>query len=84
MTGREAKDLLDAKIKEYVRANHTNPKLIHLPVLIAHDLEKCSLSELGPLLEAMAKEGIDALEKHGYRWHPVKLELHEENKIIID
>ena len=84
MTGREAKDLLDAKIKEYVRANHTNPKLIHLPVLIAHDLEKCGSSELGSLGEAMFKDGIDALEKYGYRGHPVKLELQEENEIVIE
>lgn len=84
MTGREVKDLLDTKIKEYVRAQHSKPKLIHLPVLIAHDLEKCSVSELGPLVEAMAKDGIDALEKHGYRGHPVKLELQEENDILID
>lgn len=84
MTGREAIDLLDAKIKEHVRANHTNPKLIHLPILIAHDLEKCGLSELGALAEAMFKDGIDALEKHGYRGHPVKLELQEENEIVID
>lgn len=84
MTGREAKDLLDANIKDYVRVHHANPKLIHLPVLIAHDLEKCRLPELGPLVEAMAKDGIDALEKHGYRGHPVKLELQEETEIVID
>lgn len=84
MTGREARDLLDAKIKDYVRVHHTKPTLIHLPELIAHDLEKCGSSELGSLAEAMAKDGIAALEKHGYRGHPVKLELQEENDIVID
>jgi len=84
MTGREAKDLLEAKIKDYVRTNHSNPRLIHLPVLIAHDLQKCSLSELGALGAAMFKDGINALEKHGYRGLSVKLELQEENEIVID
>ncbi|OQC28565.1 MAG: hypothetical protein BWX70_01794 [Verrucomicrobia bacterium ADurb.Bin070] len=84
MTGREAKDLIDAKIKEYVRTNHCKPKLIHLPVLIAHDLEKSGLSDLGSLLEAMSKNGIEALETYGYRGHPVKLELQEETEIVID
>jgi len=84
MTCQEAKELLDAKIKQYVKENHQDPKLIHLPVLIAHDMSKCGLNELGSLAEAIAKDGIDAFEHLGYHGCAVKLELEEETEIVID
>lgn len=84
MTGLEVRDMLHEKIKDYLRTNHKPPKLIRLPVLLAHDLSKCGLNELGPLAEKIATEGIGALVKYGYQGHPVKLELEEENEIIIE
>ena len=84
MTCQEAKDMLDAKIKQYVKKNNCNPKLIHLPVLIAHTLSKCKRHELGSLVGAIYTDGIVAFEQLGYFGHSVKLELEEETEIIID
>ncbi len=84
MTGCEAKQLLDLKIKDYWWMNGAIPKLIHLPVLIAYDLEKCVLSELGPLCEDMCTDGIEALETYGYQGIRVKLERSAGSEIMID
>jgi len=75
MSGIEARNLLDAEIKQFQQDNGGQVGTIYMSHCFALDLMKCKTGELpSGLLDGYARIGIEVLEKVGFQGFPVVLE----------
>jgi len=74
MTGIEARNSVDQKMKKFLCENHGQTGTIHMPYCFARSLAKCGESELPELSGIFFNRDIDVLEEVGYRGWPVVIE----------
>jgi hypothetical protein len=55
-------EIVEAK-KAYIRTNHTEPRVLHLPILRAYDVMKLGRDKIGALAEDIARNGLGALKQ---------------------
>ena len=65
-TGRETKEYIIEKMKQFVDENACEPREVEIPMLMALDLGKCTHDELGSLSGKFSEVGVKSLRTRVY------------------
>ncbi len=80
-TGREALHAIIDAEAQWAAQNGKEPRVMKLPVLMAYDLAKCGLDDLGELSGRIFKDGITVLEKEGL--HGLKVQIIRQSDAVL-